>query len=105
MALKTPTNLSNYTPSGQLGTMFTKARTYNHINDQLSKILPSEFSTLKLCAIDKETAILITNNQALAFRAQKQAKLIIQTLRQLQALSKINKVIIKLDQKINSLQY
>lgn len=103
MAVKTPTNLANYTPSGQLGTMFTKARTYNHINDRLSQILPAEFSSLKLCAIDKQTATLITNNQALAFRAQKQAKLILQALHQLQVLSKINKVVIQLDQKLNSL--
>jgi len=93
------TNTSNFTPKGRLGTLFVQARMFNQLNDQLSTLLPDAFKTLSLCALKDNTATFVTHNQAVAFRAQKQQDTLLDILKSLKALSKVQKVIIKVDLK------
>jgi hypothetical protein len=91
------TNLSNFTPKGKLGVLFAQARMFNQLNDQLSTLLPEAFKTLSLCALKDNTATFVTHNQAVAFRAQKQQDALLDILKNLDALSSVQKIIIKVD--------
>jgi hypothetical protein len=93
------TNLSKFTPKGTLGQLFQQARTLNHLNEQLSARLPEQFALLSLCAIENNTAIFVTDNQAIIFRAQKQNDILLNAVRQVESLIHIEKVIIKIDLK------
>lgn len=92
-------NLSNFTPKGALGQLFTQARALNHLNEELSKYLPEQFKSLSLCVVNDDVATFITHNQALAFRAQKQNTILLNALRQIESLRHIEKVIIKVNLK------
>ncbi|BBB24290.1 conserved hypothetical protein [Isorropodon fossajaponicum endosymbiont JTNG4] len=94
---KTLTNLASFTPSGQLGQLFTQAKAYNQINIDLAKLLPSTLKPLELCLIKNNTAILITHNQAIAFRAQKQLVTLLELLIQIPALESITHIEIKIN--------
>jgi hypothetical protein len=91
------TNLSNFTPKGKLGVLFVQARMFNQLNDQLSTLLPEAFKTLSLCALKDHTATFVTHNQAVAFRAQKQQGVLLDILKDLDTLSSVQKIIIKVD--------
>ncbi|SFV83996.1 hypothetical protein MNB_SUP05-9-881 [hydrothermal vent metagenome] len=91
------TNLSNFTPKGKLGVLFVQARMFNRLNDQLSTLLPEAFKTLSLCALKDNTATFVTHNQAVAFRAQKQQGVLLDILKNLDTLSSVQKIIIKVD--------
>ncbi len=97
------TNLADFTPGGKLGQMFAKAKTYNHINAVLIKLLPETLNSLELCSINNNNATLITNNQATAFRAQQQMDLLIGVLHQVPELTDIQKISIKVD--VNNKHY
>ena len=92
-----PIHLASFIPSGDLGRLFKHAKALNHLNDLLSEFLPSTLKSLSLCAIQGDTAVFVTKNQAVAFQAQKQTKTLLQALHQVQALSHINKTNIKID--------
>lgn len=92
-------NLAKFVPTGKLGALFAQAKAYNKINTQLREILPAEINSLELCLIKETTAILITNNQAVAFRAQKQHKLLLAALTGLDGLAQITKITIKINLK------
>lgn len=91
------TSLANFTPQGALGQMFTQARTLNELNQQLTKYLPETFKSLSLCATNENTATFVTNNQALAFRAQKHPDVLLNVLKQVESLAQIKKVVVKVD--------
>ncbi len=91
------TNTSNFTPKGDLGALFAQARMFNQLNDQLSTLLPDAFKTLSLCTLKDNTATFVTHNQAVAFRAQKQQDALLDILKNLDTLSSIQKIIIKVD--------
>jgi hypothetical protein len=52
-----------------------------------------------LCAINDNTATFVTNNQALAFRVQKQPDVLLNALKQMASLTTIEKVIVKISLK------
>ncbi len=91
------TNLANFTPKGALGQMFTHARALSELNEQLVKHLPESFQSLSLCALNKDTATFVTNNQALVFRAQKQPDMLLNILRKIESLAQIKKVVVKVN--------
>ncbi|CAC9563846.1 hypothetical protein [uncultured Gammaproteobacteria bacterium] len=93
------TNLAGFTPQGALGQMFAQARALNALNQQLSEHLPETFKSLSLCAINDNTATFVTNNQALAFRVQKQPDILLNALKQMASLTTIEKVIVKISLK------
>ncbi|KAA0446097.1 MAG: hypothetical protein FXV79_02185 [Candidatus Thioglobus sp.] len=91
------TNLANFAPHGALGLAFTQARKLGHLNSQLLQYLPEPLQSLSLCAFDDNTATFVADNQALAFRAQKQSSVLLEALWQIEALTQIKKVAIKVD--------
>ena len=91
------TNLSNFTPKGKLGALFAQARAFNRLNDQLSTLLPEAFKTLSLCALKDEVATFVTHNQAVAFRAQKQQNTLLDIVKNLDDLSSVQKIVVKVD--------
>jgi hypothetical protein len=93
---KTLTNLASFVPSGQLGQLFAQAKTYNQINVELVKLIPSTLKPLELCLIKDNTAILITQNQVVAFRAQKQLTVLLELLTQIPTLESITRIEIKI---------
>ena len=93
---KTLTNLASFVPSGQLGQLFAQAKTYNQINVELVKLIPSTLKPLELCLIKDNTAILITQNQAVAFSAQKQLTVLLELLTQIPTLESITRIEIKI---------
>lgn len=94
---KTLTNLASFVPSGQLGQLFTQAKTYNQINVELVKLIPSTLKPLELCLIKDNMATLITQNQAVAFSAQKQLTLLLKLLTQIPTLESITRIEIKIN--------
>jgi hypothetical protein len=90
-------NLADFAPNGKLGEMFARAKFYNQINQQLPQLLPAVFSSLELCTINENVAVLTSNNQAVAFRAKQQSGLILQALQQIQPSENITSVVIKID--------
>ncbi len=77
--------------------MFAQARAFNQLNDQLSTLLPEAFKALSLCALKDGAATFVTNNQAVAFRAQKQHNVLLDIVKNLEDLSGVQKIIIKVD--------
>ncbi len=94
---KTLTNLASFVPNGQLGQLFAQAKAYNKINIELAKLLPNTLKSLELCLIKDNTATLITHNQAIAFRAQKQLVILLELLTQIPALESVIHVEIKIN--------
>ncbi len=94
---KTLTNLASFVPSGQLGKLLAQAKVYNQINIELAKLLPSTLKPLELCLIKDNKATLITHNQAIAFRAQKQLVALLELLTQIPALESITHIEIKIN--------
>ncbi|WP_291931881.1 hypothetical protein [Candidatus Thioglobus sp.] len=99
MSNKTTTNLANFIPKGELGQLFVKARAYNLINNKLISLLPSPLKTLSLCVVEDNVATLVTSNQAVAFRAQKQCSELLSIIQTLEGLSHIQKITIKVNFK------
>lgn len=91
------TNLSNFTPKGKLGVLFAQARAFNQLNDQLSVLLPEAFKTLSLCTLKDGVATFVTHNQAVAFRAQKQQNTLLDIVKNLDDLSSVQKIVVKVD--------
>jgi len=93
------TNLSSFVPEGKLGALLVKAKMFNQLNDQLLDVLPKDLKKLSLCALEDNTATFVTQDQAVAFRAQRQHDLLLSILKDFDILSKTQKVIIKVDLK------
>jgi hypothetical protein len=92
---KTTTNLTNFTPKGQLEKLFAQARTHNQINQILKDKLPAALKELELSTIKEGVAILVSPHQACAFRARQQADLIIQLLQSIPQSAQVQQVKIK----------
>ncbi len=93
------TTLSKFTPKGVLGQLFKTARTLSYANEQLSECLPKQFATLSLCVIKNNTAVFVTDNQAIIFRAKEQSNILLDAIRQIESLKNIKKVVVKIDLK------
>ncbi len=94
MSNTTLTNLADFTAEAGLGKLITQARFYNDINVQLAKLLPAVLNSLQLCRIHQNCATLTTQNQAIAFRAQKQQASLIKILQTIQGLTHIQQITI-----------
>ncbi|MDC0430773.1 hypothetical protein OAM42_04785 [Candidatus Thioglobus sp.] len=92
---KPTTNISDFSPNGELGQLFAQAKIYNEINVQLAPKLPDTLKTLKLCLIKGNKATLIANNPAIAFRAKQQLPELIIILQSISLASKVDHISIK----------
>lgn len=96
---KSTTKLADFSLKGRLGLLFSQARMFNDCNDKLLKILPDNLKALSLCAIKDDVATFVADNQATAFVAQQQQKILLDALRGIDGLPKIKKIVIKVDLK------
>ena len=94
---KTTANLTNFKPQGGLGELFKKAKMHNHFNYLLQELLPPEFKGITLCLVEEQKATLLAPNPSIAYRAEKQRPALLGIIQQIDGLSLIKTVSIKLD--------
>jgi len=94
---KTTTNLTNFKPSGGLGSLFEKAKMHNHLNSLFQKALPSKLNGLTLCLVEEQKVTLLATNASVAFRAKKQRKVLLSIVQQVDGLSHATSVSIKIE--------
>ena len=94
---KTTTNLTNFKPSGGLGSLFEKAKMHNHLNSLFQKTLPSKLNGLTLCLVEEQKVTLLATNASVAFRAKKQRKALLSIVQQVDGLSHATSVSIKIE--------
>ena len=94
---KTTTNLTNFKPSGDLGELFEKAKLHNHFNSLLQGLLPPQFKGITLCLVKEQKVVLLAPNPSIAYRAEKQRPVLLAIIQQIDGLSFIKTVSIKLD--------
>jgi hypothetical protein len=71
---KTKENPTNFTPSGDLGLLFEKAKSHNHFNELLKKELPKELAGLSLCLIENNKVFLAAKKPLNCFSSKKAKK-------------------------------
>jgi len=94
---KTTANLANFKPRGDLGDLFEKAKMHNHFNSLLQGLLPYQFKGITLCLVNEKKVTLLAPNPSLAYRAKKQSPELLNIIQQIDGLSLIKAVSIKLD--------
>ena len=94
---KTTANLTNFKPSGELGEMFEKAKMHNHFNTLLQGLLPPQFKGITLCLVKEQKVTLLAPNPSIAYRAEKQQLALLAIIQQIEGLTLIKTVSIKLD--------
>ena len=94
---KTTANLTNFKPSGGLGELFEKAKKHNHFNSLLQGLLPPQFKGITLCLIKEQKVTLLAPSPSIAYRAEKQRPALLAIIQQIDGLSSIKIVSIKLD--------
>jgi len=94
---KTTTNLTNFKPSGDLGELFEKAKLHNHFNSLLQGLLPPQFKGITLCLVKEQKVTLLAPSPSIAYRAEKQRPALLAIIQQIDGLSSIKIVSIKLD--------
>ena len=93
---KTTINLTNFKPAGGLGLLFEKAKMHNHLNSLFQNVLPSKLNGLTLCLVEEQKVTLLATNASVAFRAEKQQKLLLSIVQQVDGLSHATSVSIKI---------
>jgi len=94
---KTTTNLTNFKPSGDLGELFKKAKSHNHFNSLFQDLLPPQFKGITLCLVKEQKVVLLAPSPSIAYRAEKQRPALLAIIQQIDGLSFIKTVSIKLD--------
>ena len=94
---KTSTNLTNFKPGGGLALLFKKAKLHNHLNLLLQKTFPLQLNGLTLCLVEGQKVTLMATNASVAFRAEKQIKTILSILKNVEGLSEVNSISIKVE--------
>ena len=94
---KTTANLTNFKPSGDLGKLFEKAKQHNHFNSLLQDLLPPQFKGITLCLVKEQKVTLLAPNPSIAYRAEKQQSALLAIIQQIEGLTLIKTVSIKLD--------
>ena len=94
---KTTANLTNFKPTGELGEMFEKAKMHNHFNTLLQGLLPPQFKGITLCLVKEQKVTLLAPNPSIAYRAEKQQPALLAIIQQIEGLTLIKTVSIKLD--------
>ena len=94
---KTTANLTNFKPRGNLGELFEKAKMHNHFNSLLQGLLPSQFKGITLCLVKEQQVTLLAPNPSIAYRAEKQQPALLAIIQQIDGLSLIKTISIKLD--------
>ncbi len=97
MGDKLTINTTNYNPKEGLGKLLAKAKAHNHFDSQLRPLLDDQFKDIHLCLIKDSVATFIAPSAAVAFRANKQRSKLLRIVKQIDGLSTIEKVVVKLN--------
>ena len=95
---KTTINLTNFKPTGGLGELFEKAKKHNHLNSLFQDLLPPQFEGITLCLVKGQKVTLLAPSPSVAYRAEKQHSALLSIIQQIDGLSLIKTVSIKLDE-------
>ena len=96
---KTKENPTNFKAEGKLGTMFEKAKSHNRFNSEFQSQVPCELNGLTLSLVDDQKVFLIAKNPSIAYRAQRQKKLLISIIRKIDGLSDTKSLAVRVDKK------
>ena len=93
-------NHTNYKHAKNLKFLLKKAKLHNRLNQILQETLPPQLKGITLCLIEEEKVTFVAKSSALAFRIEKQKNALLRIVNELEELSHIKFVSIKVD-KIN----
>jgi hypothetical protein len=77
--------------------MFEKAKLHNHLNSLLQGLLPPQFKGITLCLVKEQKVTLLAPNPSIAYRAEKQQLALLAIIQQIDGLTLVKTVSIKLD--------
>ena len=86
-------------PKSTLGSLLKKAKLHNHLSALLNKEIPPQLKGLTLCLVEQQKVVLIAENSTIAFRAEKQKKLLLEIINRVEGMPQIQAISIKVDIK------
>jgi len=96
---KTKGNPTNFKLSSDLSALFKKAKEHNYFNSLLKTKFSEQFKGLTLCFLDSQSVTLLAQNSSIAFRAEKQKTNLLFLIKQIEGLTNIKSITIKVDKK------
>ena len=96
---KTKGNPTNFKVGSNLSSLFEKAKEHNHLNALIKAQYSEQFKGLNLCFLGSQGVTLLAKNSSIAFRAEKQKKNLLSLLKQIEGLTNIKSITIKVDKK------
>jgi len=96
---KTKGNPTNFKVGSDLSTLFEKAKEHNHFNSLLKTQFSGQFKGLNLCFLSSQSVTLLAKNSSIAFRAEKQKTKLLSLIKQIEGLTDIKSITIKVDKK------
>jgi len=96
---KTKGNPTNFKVGGNLSSLFTKAKEHNRLNALIKAQFSDQFKGLNLCFLDSQSVTLLAENSSIAFRSEKQKTKLLSLIKQIEGLTNIKSITIKVDEK------
>ena len=96
---KTKGNPTNFKVGSNLSSLFEKAQEHNRLNVLIKRQFSAQFKGLNLCFLGSQRATLLAKNSSIAFRAEKQKTNLLTLLKQIEGLTNIKSITIKVDKK------
>jgi len=96
---KTKGNPTNFKVGGNLSSLFTKAKEHNRLNALIKAQFSDQFKGLNLCFLDSQSITLLAKNSSIAFRSEKQKTKLLSLIKQIEGLTNIKSITIKVDKK------
>ena len=96
---KTKGNPTNFKVGSNLSSLFERAKEHNNLNSLLKEQFSDQFKGLDLCFLDAKNVTLMAKNSSVAFRAEKQKTKLLSLIKQIEGLTNIKSLTIKVDKK------
>jgi len=96
---KTKGNPTNFKVGSNLSSLFEKAKEHNHFNALIKTRFSDQFKGLNLCFLGSQSVTLLAKNSSIAFRAEKQKTKLLSLIKQIEGLTNIKSITIKVDKK------
>jgi len=96
---KTKGNPTNFKVGSNLSSLFERAKEHNNLNSLLKAQFSDQFKGLELCFLDTKNVTLMAKNSSVAFRAEKQKTKLLSLIKQIEGLTNIKSIAIKVDKK------
>ena len=99
---KSKENPINFNSKSRLDFLFERAKSHNHLNTLLKKVLPSELAGLSLSLVEGQKVFLAAKNASVAFRAKRQKTKLLSIIKKIEGLAEIKSLSIGVDEKNTS---